>query len=114
MLTQNGSKFNIFMTYFPTWCLISQLITCIKSSQTLSDDDFEDVTWEEAKVLEGLKDGDGKNLLHYRMDILWYYIANMKLPRSNAKHFKLLQKVAEIILIIPHSNAHLERLFSIV
>ena len=34
------------------------------------------------------------------MDVLWYYTANMKFPGSNA--------------IIPHRNAELERLFSIV
>eukprot|EP00795_Rhopilema_esculentum_P012577 gene12577-3276_t len=38
----------------------------------------------------------------------------MKIPGSNAKRFKFLPKLAEIILIIPHSNAELERLFSIV
>ena len=82
--------------------------------QILCDDIFEDVAWEEAKVLEGLKDHDGENLFHYRMDILWYYIANMKIAGSNAKRFKLLPKVAEVDLIIPHSNAASERLISIV
>ena len=38
----------------------------------------------------------------------------MNIPGSDAKRFKLLPKVAEIVLIIPHSNAELERLFSIV
>ena len=38
----------------------------------------------------------------------------MKIAGSNGKRFKLLQKVAEIVLIIPHGNAELERLFSIV
>ena len=82
--------------------------------QTLFDDDFEHVAWEEAKVLESLKADDGENLFHNRMSVLWYYIANMKIAGSNAKRFKLLPKVAKVILIIPHSNAELERLFSIV
>ena len=83
--------------------------------QTLCGDDFDDKAWEDAKVSEGLKDDiDGKKLFRYRMDDLWYYIANMNIPDSNAKRFKLLPKVAEIVLIIPHSNAELERLFSIV
>ena len=85
-----------------------------KDYQTLFDDDFEHIAWEEAKVLEGLKDDDPENLFHYRIGVLWYYIANMKIAGSNAKRFKLLPKVAEVILIIPHSNAELERLFSIV
>ena len=82
--------------------------------QTLCDDDFEDVAWEKAKVLEGLKHDDGENLFHYRMDVLWYYIANMKIAGSNAKRFKLLPKVAEFVLIIPHNNSELEILVSIV
>ena len=32
--------------------------------QTLFDDDFEDIALEEAKVLEGLKDDNGKKLFH--------------------------------------------------
>ena len=48
------------------------------------------------------------------MDVLWYYTANMKTAGSNARRFKLLSKIAEVVLIIPHSNAELERLFSLV
>ena len=33
---------------------------------------------------------------------------------DHTKRFKLLPKIAEVVLIIPHSNAELERLFSIV
>ena len=33
------------------------------------------------------------------MDVLWYHIGNMEIPVSNAKHFKLLPKVAEIVLM---------------
>ena len=51
---------------------------------------------------------------HFRSDVLWSYIADMKLPGSNAKRFTFLAKLAEIILIIPHSNAEWERLVSIV
>ena len=78
--------------------------------QTPCDDDFEDVAWEEAKVLEGLKvDGD-ENLFHYSMDVFWYYIASIKIVGSNAKHFKVLPKLAEVVLIIFHSNAELQTL----
>ena len=48
------------------------------------------------------------------MDVLWYYTANMKTAGSNARRFKLLSKIAEVVLIIPHSYAELERLFSLV
>ena len=36
------------------------------------------------------------------------------MPNSSAKHFKCLPKLAEIFLVLPHSNAELERLFSVV
>ena len=40
--------------------------------------------------------------------------SNIKITGSIAKCFKLLPKVAEVVLIIPHTNAELERLVSIV
>ncbi len=83
--------------------------------QTLNDNDFEERAWEDARILEGVKkDMDGEISFHFRIDVLWSYIADMKIPGSNAKRFKFLPKLAEIVLIIPHSNAELERLFSIV
>ena len=82
--------------------------------QTLSDSDFVDKAWEDAKVLEGLKDENDNSLFHYRVDVLWHNIAKMCIAGSSSRRFKLLPKVAEIVLIIPHSKAGLERLFSIV
>ena len=75
----------------------------------LSDSDFVDKAWEDAKVLEGLKDENDNPLFHYRVDVLWHYIAKMCVAGSSSRRFKLLPKVAEIVLIIPHSNAGLER-----
>ena len=40
--------------------------------------------------------------------------SNIKITGSIAKFSKLLPKVAEVVLIIPHTNAELERLVSIV
>ena len=69
--------------------------------------------WGEAKVNVG-KDGDGNDIFHYRVDVLWYFIAQLKLPESSNYRFKYLPLIAEIVLVIPHSNAGQERLFSIV
>lgn len=41
-------------------------------------------------------------------------IAHMKQPGSSAKRFQHLTRIAEAVLVIPHSNAEEERLFSIV
>ena len=51
---------------------------------------------------------------NYRADVLWWYIANMKVTGSQLKRFKNLFLVAEIVFVLPHSNAEEERLFSIV
>ena len=82
--------------------------------QTLNNADFVDQAWEDAKVFEFVKDENDEHLFHYRIDVLWYYISLMTIPRSTAKRFRFLPKLAEIVLVISHSNAELERLFSIV
>ena len=38
----------------------------------------------------------------------------MNVPESGMSRLKKLFKLAEIVLVLPHSNAELERLFSIV
>ena len=80
--------------------------------QLLSIDDFTKGAFEEAKMIDG--NDDGEEVYHYRMDTLWWYICHMEVPQTSIKRFKFLPKVAEIVLLIPHSNAELERLFSIV
>ena len=83
--------------------------------QILKDNDFDDNVFEEAKIPEKILDDiGGEPLFHYRIDVLWYHISKMVIPNTLVKHFKLLPKLAEIVLIIPHSNAELEQLFSIV
>ena len=48
------------------------------------------------------------------MDTIWGYLAEMKLPRMNTERFGRLAKVAKVVLTIPHSNAGVERVFSII
>ena len=81
--------------------------------QSLSDDDIGQAAWNEAKVIDGT-DEDGSILAHYRVDVLWYHISQMKVPETSLHRFKYLPLLAEIVLVIPHSNAGQERLFSIV
>ena len=81
--------------------------------QTLWDEDIDQEAWKEAKVIDKTNGGDDE-VFHYRADVLWWYTANMKVPGSQLKRFKNLFLVAEIILVLPHSNAEEERLFSIV
>lgn len=80
--------------------------------QLLSTDDFPKGAFDDAKVIDG--NVDGEEVYHYRMDTLWWHISRMEIPQTSIKRFKFLPTVAEIVLLIPHSNAELERLFSIV
>ena len=79
--------------------------------QSLSDDQMGAAAWSEAKVNDG-KDGDGKDIFHYRVHVLWYFIAQLKLPESSNYRFKYLTLIAEILLVIPHRNAGRERLLA--
>ena len=47
------------------------------------------------------------------MDIVWHYIACMKMPDSGL-HFPPLSKTDLLMPIIPHSNSEVQRIFSMV
>ena len=69
--------------------------------------------WSEAEAVDG-KDEDGNKIVHYHVDILWHYIASMGLPETSISHFKVLPRIAVIVLVPLHSNSSLERLFSVI
>ena len=79
---------------------------------TVPDECFRDDVLKEAKVID--REEDGEVLFPYRVDVLWWYIAQLVIPGTTAKRFKHLPKVAGLVLVLPHSNAGEERLFSIV
>jgi len=68
--------------------------------------------WQAAKVVDAIE--GGTEVFHHHVDILWWYIGNMKQPGTSVKRFQHLTRIAEAVLVIPHSNAEEERLFSIV
>ena len=76
--------------------------------QLLNDDDIPEATWDKATVSV---DEDEK--CNHRMDILWQYVSTMKAP-DHTPPFLMLSKVAMLVLVIPHSNAEEERVFSMV
>ena len=53
-------------------------------------------------------------IVHCRIDVLWHYIAKIIVPGTCNKRFKFIPQVASLVLVLPHSNAGLERLFSVV
>ena len=50
---------------------------------------------------------------HYRMDSIWGHVATVK-NVDGSQSFELLSKVAKLVLVIPHSNAGEERVFSLI
>ena len=64
---------------------------------------------EAATVFED-KDREVK---YYRMDQIWHYLASMKDADESFK-FSRLANVAKLVLVLPHSNAQEERVFSMV
>ena len=63
------------------------------------------ITSSEMKIIEPVKD-----ILHDRM---WHYLSTLK-DCLGCPRFPRLTKVAKLILVIPHSNAEEERVFSLV
>ena len=79
--------------------------------QTMTDACIGEDVFQGAKVIDG--EQDGESMFHYRMDILWWHISNQNVPGAASRRFPYLEKVAELVLVLPHSNASEER-FSIV
>lgn len=71
--------------------------------QLLNDEDIDEAIWKEAKEENG----------HYRMDIIWGFLFKKK-NADGSLCFKYLSQVVESVLILPHSNATSERVFSMV
>lgn len=80
--------------------------------QSLKDKDIGLIAWKEVKVVDGLV--NDQEIFHYMGDFQWWHISQMVIPESSARSFCHLQKVAELIVVLPHSNAGEERLFSMV
>ena len=58
--------------------------------------------WEKAKVSDGVKNdiNDENNSYHYRVDILWWHIAQFCIPGCSVKRFKYLIKLAQLVLVM--------------
>lgn len=53
------------------------------------------------------------NSQHYRMDTVWAYLSTLK-GVDGLLRFPKLSKIAQLVLVIPHSNADEEQVFSMV
>ena len=77
--------------------------------QMVETNEFPSTALNDAILLEH-QDGT----VEYRIDTIWYHLKQMRSPVGNNLRFNLLFKVAQIILLIPPSNACSERVFSLV
>lgn len=64
--------------------------------------------------LKRSEDDDGHAKFQYRMDVIWYLLQQITSPAGDSFRFKLLFSVATIVLVTPHSNAGIERVYSLV
>ena len=76
--------------------------------QSIPLDDFDSYVKEEAWIQV---DDEGEGVT-YRIDVLWYYLYEMKIPGTSKSKFRNLFKLARAVLCIVHSNAEKELLFS--
>lgn len=76
--------------------------------QLLSNEDIPQSVWDEGRVEAEENEG-----CHYQADILWHHLS---LKKHGGGHlmFPRLSKIAKLVLVIPHSNADEERVFSMV
>ena len=75
--------------------------------QLLEESDIPQHVWNDATVVEE------KDKKYHRMDILWCYLSTLRDPDGTLR-FRRLSSVATLVLVIPHSNAEEERVFSMV
>ena len=76
---------------------------------TISLDDFTPQELKEATLKEVDCDHDHPT---YRIDVLWYYLHLKKISGTTKSKFEQLFKLASLLLIIVHSNAEEESVFS--
>ena len=75
----------------------------------ISSDDFSKEALRKATIRMG---GDDEDNVTYRIDTLWWYLYQMKIPGTSRSKFYHLFKVAKLVLLIIHSNTVEESLFS--
>ena len=79
--------------------------------QLLDKSEIPETVWKEAVMFE--EDTEDTRKEHHRIDMVWTYLSGMKNVDSSLR-FKLLSQVGRLVLVIPHSNAGEERVFSLI
>ena len=77
--------------------------------QLLEDKEIPEEVWSEAALTE---EGESA-IVHHRSDVIWNYLSKL-CDVHQALRYERLGKIAKLILILPHSNAEEERVFSMI
>ena len=75
--------------------------------------DFKALEEKELELTEAILEIYDDGSIENRMDVIWYLIQQLKSSEGNCYRFRLLFQVARLVLITPHSNAGIERVFSL-
>ena len=75
--------------------------------QLLKNDEIPKSVWDGSTIVEN------EETKYFRMDVIWGYLAKQK-SCFGRYSYKLLSKIAKLVLVLPHSNAGEERVFSMV
>uniref|UniRef100_A0A1X7TWU2 HAT C-terminal dimerisation domain-containing protein n=1 Tax=Amphimedon queenslandica TaxID=400682 RepID=A0A1X7TWU2_AMPQE len=79
------------------------------SFQLLDREDVPKKVWESAVITMD----NETNICQHRMDLIWAYLGSVK-SLDGTFLYGRLAKVAQLVLVIPHSNAEEERVFSLI
>ena len=94
---------------YGTPCELDGVLEEFVDYQMLQDDDIPSDIWERATIAVD----EGTSVTHHRMDVIWNHLSSMKAPDSTLRFYRLCQ-IAKLVMVIPHSNAQEERVFSMV
>ena len=78
------------------------------------DELFEELIDYQSLTEVVIEDSNKQRSVHFRVDVWWYYLSQIKTVGTSLSHCKFLPRIASIVLVIPHRNADQERLFSLV
>ena len=88
-------------------CDLNKLEEEFLDYQLLEHTEIPEYVWDSAVIM------DEESQQHHRIDSIWAYLSTMKNP-DGVQRFPMLAKVAQLVLVLPHSNAQEERVFSMV
>ena len=80
--------------------------------QLLEDGDIPQSVWESATEL--LEENSPKDQAFVRMDVIWAFLSSMKAGDGYSLKFPHLSRIARLVLVLPHSNAGEEHVFSLI